>query len=247
MRPDLIATSDQIAAELVPIPADAPDVCPLCRSGRIGPGQLCWSCTRTSAQVNNPCDLIIPISYYTTPSPLRDRMHAYKEDADPAVRKEQARIVAAVLARYVAEHHAALIARCGEWDAVVAVPSTHHDGAPALQTAIEANFPYALGPFARYLARGPDVMKPHQASPNKFVLTVDEGLTGRRVLLVDDTFTTGASIHSAHDALVAAGATVIAAVVVTRKINPDERYGTDLLWERQTTISFDFRDSPWWA
>lgn len=246
MKPDLIAISDQIVPELVPIPADAPDVCPLCRSGRTGPG-LCRSCTRTSAQVKYPSDLVIPISYYTTPSPLRERMHDYKEGTNPAVRLEQARIVAAVLIRYIAEHHDALIDRFGNCDDVVAVPSGHHDGPPALQTAIEDNFPNAIGPFARYLTRGPDVTEPHQASPNKFALTADEELTGRRILLIDDTFTTGASIQSAHHTLVAAGATVIAAVVVARKINPHERYGTDRLWERQVAVSFDFRGRPWWA
>jgi hypothetical protein len=197
--------------------------------------------------VAHPCELVIPISYYRTPSVLRDRMHDYKEHADAAVRAEQARNVAAILVRYLVEHHTAFIHRFGGWDDVVAVPSTHHDNAPALQNAVEAHFPDALGPFSRPLTRGPGAMKFNQASPTGFVLAPRARIAGRRVLLVDDTYTTGARLQSAHHALAKAGATVAAAVVVTRKINPDPQYGSDLLWERQAALPFAFGATPWWA
>ena len=58
------------------------------------------------------------------------------------------------------------------------------------------------------------------------------------MLLVDDTYPTGARLQSAHHGLVAAGSTVVAAIVVTRKINPDPRYGSDRLWERQAAVPF---------
>jgi predicted amidophosphoribosyltransferase len=244
---DLITSSDTLAPELVPMPPDAPDVCPLCRSGRTRPDRPCFSCGRTAAQVPHPCGLVIPISYYTTPSVLRDRMHDYKEHPDPAARDEQARNVAAILARYLVEHRDAFVARFGDWEDVVAVPSTHHDNAAALQAAVEANFPDALRPFARHLTRGPGAMTFNQASPTGFIPAAGAAVSGRRMLLIDDTYTTGARLQSAHHALVAAGATVVAAVVVTRKINPDPRYGSDLLWQRQTAVPFDFRSAPWWA
>ncbi|WP_182349521.1 hypothetical protein [Tomitella gaofuii] len=172
-------------------------------------------------------------------------MHDYKEHADPEVRREQSHCVAAILARYFDEHRDALVAQFGEWDNVVAVPSTHHDNAPALQTAIEVNFPDALGPFSRPIVRGPGVMKFNQASESGFVPAA--ATTACRVLLVDDTYTTGARLQSAHHAIVAAGSSVVAAVVVTRKINPDPRYGSDLLWERQMAVPFDFSAMPWWT
>lgn len=247
MTARLITSSHMLAPELVPMPQDAPDVCPLCRSGRTRPDQLCFSCQRTSAQVLHPCELVIPISYYTTPSALRDRMHDYKEHPDPGVREEQSRYVAAILVRYFVEHRDALAARFGDWDDVAAVPSTHHDNPPALQTAIEANFPDAIGRFTRPLARGPGTMTFNQASPTGFVPIAGAAITGRRVLLIDDTYTTGARLQSAHHALVAAGSTVVAAIVVTRKINPDPRYGSDRLWERQSAVPFDFSSPPWWS
>lgn len=247
MIPGLNASSDLLAPELVPMPKDAPDVCPLCRSGRTRQDRLCFSCERTSAQVLYPCELVLPISYYTTPSALRDRMHDYKEHPDPAVREDQSHSVAAILARYLVEHHDALIARFGAWDEVVAVPSTHHDNRPALQTAIEANFPDALGPFTRPIEHGPGAMTFNQASPTGFIPIAGSAISGRRMLLVDDTYTTGARLQSAHHGLVAAGSTVVAAIVVTRKIKPDPRYGSDRLWERQTAVPFNFCSPPWWV
>lgn len=247
MNDDLIAVSDALAPELIPMPADAADVCPLCRSGRTRPDQLCFSCERTTTQVARPCSLVIPISYYATPSELRERMHNYKQHEFAEVRAEESRNVSAILARYVAEHRDALVESFGSWDRVVAVPSTHHDDAPALQSAVEANFPDVVGTFERPLIRGGGEMGFNRAAEDGFEAASAAEIAGRRLLLIDDTYTTGARLHSAHHALVSAGAVVSAAIVVTRKINPDARYGSDALWQRQTALPFSFTKAPWWA
>lgn len=248
MNPDLIATSDALCQELVPIPADAVDVCPLCRSGRTRPTQFCFSCVRTSSQVALPCETIVPISYYTTPSSMRDRMHDFKEHESESVRTVEARNVAAIASRYLAEHADRLASTFGTWDATVAVPSTHHADLPALQVAIEFHFPEPFAPFERPLTYSDSsVMGFRQADEHGFLIDSDANVAGRRYLLIDDTFTTGARVQSAHHALLAAGAVVPFALIVTRKINPDPRYGTDDLWERQSATPFDFRAVPWWA
>ena len=85
----------------------------------------------------------------------------------------------------------------------------------------------------------------NHASETGFSVTDD--IAGNRFLLIDDTFTTGARVHSAHHALVAAGAVVPAAVIVTRKINPSAAYGSLNMWNRQTQIEFRFDAPPWWC
>lgn len=244
MTADLIAISDMLADELVPMPDDAPDVCPMCRSGRTSRHALCSSCTNTSSQVAHPCPMIIPISFYAKPSPLRERMHDFKEHSDDTVRARESRNVAAIAARYIAEHGEALAERFGAWDETIAVPSTHHNDRPALQSSIEENFPGIFAPFARPLIQGPGDMGFNQASESGFVPT--EVVEGKRFLLIDDTFTTGARLHSAHHALVASGAIVPAAIIVTRKINPSAHYGSLDMWNRQTQIAFRFDAPPWW-
>lgn len=244
MTTDLIALSDALAGELVPMPADAADVCPMCRSGRTSTLSLCQSCVTTSQQVAHPCPRIIPISFYAKPSRLRERMHDFKQHPDGAVRERESMAVAAFAARYLVEHGDALTESFGAWEATVAVPSTHHNGVPALQVAIEAHFPAVFAPFARPLVQGPGHMSFNQASETGFL--ANEDVAGKSYLLVDDTFTTEARIHSAHHALVAAGATVPAAIVVTRKINSEAKYGTLDLWNRQVQIEFRFDSLPWW-
>ena len=62
-------------------------------------------------------------------------------------------------------------------------------------------------------------------------------LGGERVLLVDDTFTSGARAQSAASALNNAGATVAAIVPIGRVISPE--YNEDF-WKRQSHLVFDF-------
>ena len=70
------------------------------------------------------------------------------------------------------------------------------------------------------------------------------------MLLVDDTFTTGAEVQSAASALQAAGATISAAVVIGRYINPDFSQATQNLWEQAQSRPFRFErcclcEEPW--
>ena len=247
MELDLIATSDALVPELIPMPPDAPEVCPLCRSGRTDPLGLCSSCEVTSSQVTSACDAVIPITFYTTPSPLRERMHDYKEHPDIAVREAESKNLAAIAARYLYEHGEQLESCFGPWDATVAVPSTHHGGPPALQTAVETYYPEFFAPFERPLDLGAGEMEFRRAREDGFRVRAGVSVEGRRFLLLDDTFTTGARIQSAYHALIAAGADVPAVIVVARKISSDERYGGNKVLARQKRISFDFEANPWWV
>jgi adenine/guanine phosphoribosyltransferase-like PRPP-binding protein len=68
-------------------------------------------------------------------------------------------------------------------------------------------------------------------------------VAGLRVLLIDDTFTSGANVHSAAPALTTAGAGVVAAVPVGRVIDTRDadRYPEKLaFWRRQRGSPFTF-------
>jgi adenine/guanine phosphoribosyltransferase-like PRPP-binding protein len=170
-------------------------------------------------------------------------MHDYKESPDSDIRLAQSRIVGGILTRYISEHGDALAEAFGDWDEVVAVPSTKHPRPSALALALSADYSDLIDPV-EWLTRGIGSMRFNQASESGFVPTAD--IDGSSVLLIDDTFTTGARMHSAAHALQSAGAHVVAGVVVARKINPDPKYFTDELWDRQSEIPFVFSDPPWW-
>ena len=72
-------------------------------------------------------------------------------------------------------------------------------------------------------------------------LIVSRRLSGERVLIVDDTFTTGARLQSAASALYCRGASAVAAIVVGRVIDPDWTGNCRRIWDdaRETQFSFD--------
>ena len=248
---ELVELSDGLTDGLVSLPADAPDVCPACHTSKDLDDDLCFSCAQISATFGLSCPMVIPISYYRTPpeseprSALRERMHDYKEHADPTVRKAEGRNVAAILSRYLVEQGAKLRVQVGNWDCLVAVPSTKADGWPALASALD-EFANLIGRTSLLLRRGTGVIG--RSSPNATAFDPTSDVTGLRVLLVDDTFTTGATLHSAARALMDHGAVVVAGLVVARKINPDARWAHSLqVWNRQAAIPFDFRARPFWS
>lgn len=244
-RAELTALTDALADELVPLPPDANDVCPLCRSGRNPDDRLCEGCDIVTGQVGHPCPVVIPISYYATPSPLRERMHGFKESDDPDTRDREGDAVAGILARYLLDNHDALRSHYGGWDAIVAVPSTKTPPGSALGRALVASFSDLLEPVIECLEIGTEPISFRCASVCGF--RCDRDLSGMRVLLVDDTFTTGAHLHSAHHTLTEADATVVAGIVVARKINPNPLYFTDQIWNRQQAVDFSFAGPHWWT
>jgi orotate phosphoribosyltransferase len=76
-------------------------------------------------------------------------------------------------------------------------------------------------------------------SDQGFALTED--VTGRSVLLLDDTFTTGARAQSAASALQMGGATVIAIVPAARYMNPEWEPSADYLKKSKArTYAFEY-------
>lgn len=92
--------------------------------------------------------------------------------------------------------------------------------------------------FRQVLERGDGPLGHNQASDTGYRVAAD--VDGANVLLVDDTFTSGARIQSAASALTLAGATVIAAVPIGRVINPGFSTATAALWEAARAEPFDF-------
>lgn len=93
--------------------------------------------------------------------------------------------------------------------------------------------------YAPLLVRGPAYVDHNQADDLAF--TVPSRLRGERVLLLDDTFTTGARLQSAASALRLNGASTVVSVVVGRVINPGWNDNCRRIWDeaRETPFSFD--------
>jgi phosphoribosylpyrophosphate synthetase len=78
-------------------------------------------------------------------------------------------------------------------------------------------------------------LAPRAASDRRF--DVVDPVQGFRIVLLDDTMTSGASIQSAASALQQAGATVVAAVPIARLIDPEY---SPAVWRRSKSTAYDF-------
>ena len=224
-----------------PVPAAGPGVCAVCHSGPRPGNGVCHSCEQVMRQVSYPTTNVVPISLYALNGPLWHVLRYYKDGSGPGS-DLLATQVAAIIARFTARH-----LRCvagllgGDPSVVTGVPSTRPEQRPG-QHALEAAIGRARALAPRQeplLARGPAHVDHKLADDDAF--TVRRRLSGERVLVVDDTLTTGARAQSAASALRLNGASAVAAIVVGRVIDPDWNDNSRRIWDqaRATPFSFD--------
>jgi hypothetical protein len=91
--------------------------------------------------------------------------------------------------------------------------------------------------LAPILAKGPEPVGHLRADSHGFRVVAP--IAGRRVLVLDDTYTSGARAQSAAASLVAAGAEVMAIVPIGRLIHPEHNRSTGALWAQQQRERFD--------
>jgi predicted amidophosphoribosyltransferase len=163
---------------------------------------------------------VAPISYSVAREQLHHALASYKRLHGDVARRLGA-ILAAILWRFLVEHERCLANAAGtdHLDVVTTVPSS--DRARDAQHPLRWIVGELVGPtrdrHERLLRRADTNVPPRTFSEAKFEAT--NRLNGQAVLLIDDTWTTGASAQSAAAALKAAGAGPIAAVVIGRHLN----------------------------
>jgi predicted amidophosphoribosyltransferase len=110
------------------------------------------------------------------------------------------------------------------FDLVTTVPSSDRsrDGAHPLHTLVGELVKPLAPRYERLLRRTDAAVTPHRFNVERYEALAD--LRWQSVLLIDDTWTTGANAHSAAAALKVAGAERVAVVVIGRYINRKWRH-----------------------
>ncbi len=225
-----------LATICTPVPRVGDGICDRCHRPPNPPYTRCWSCEQVEGQVSQPCSLIVPISLYEVGFQLHYQLKHYKDDDGSKMAWDFLVKTAALLGYFLQQHDGCIAtAAGGGWDIITSVPSSiDRPGEHSLATAIKL-VPSLREQYEPLLRRG--------SAPTQHNTASDDGyeplhpLGGERVLLVDDTFTSGARAQSAASALNNAGATVAAIVPIGRVISPG--YNQDF-WKRQSRLAFDF-------
>jgi hypothetical protein len=219
------------------VPAISEGICDSCH-GCPSPGwATCWSCAQVERQLTEPCPLVVPISLYEVGHQLHHQLRNYKDGSGEMARDFLVK-TAAILGYFLQLHSDCIAeAAAGPWDVITSVPSTERKGEHPLVTAIKL-LPDIRDEYEPLLKRGELAIAHNLASDEGFEPL--RALDGERVLLIDDTFTSGARSQSAASALNIAGATVAAIVPIGRVITPGYSPETKAYWKRQGASVFDF-------
>jgi predicted amidophosphoribosyltransferase len=200
-------------------PRPGPDVCERCFNTTKG-FDRCYACAHTPQWL----DLIAPISYSIGGEQLHHALASYKRLTGAPARRFMVEL-AAVLWRHL-DRHEVCIAHATtpgttRFELVTTVPSSdpRRDGDHPLRTLVGELTGPIRGRYQRLLRRSDTQLNPREFSSEKYAAV--RRIDGGSVLLIDDTWTTGANAQSAACALKAAGASTVAAVVIGRHLNRD--------------------------
>jgi predicted amidophosphoribosyltransferase len=198
-------------------PRPGPEVCRRCFNLTRG-YERCYACAHGLPWL----DVLAPISYSVAREQLHHALASYKR-LDGEIARRFTVELAAVLWRFLARHEACVAAAVGaaRFELVATVPSSdvirdeHHP--------LRAIVGELVGPtrerHQRLLRRTEAIVPAREFHRDKFESR--RALSGEPVLLIDDTWTTGANAQSAAAALKQAGSGPVAAVVLGRHLNRD--------------------------
>ena len=174
-------------------------------------------------------------------------MQHYKSRVDATETEQVAALVGVfmTLHSFAAHHESCLAAKVGlttdRFDLVVAAPSSNaHVDNSHLQRLVDL-MPGFDGRVIRGLtatARG----RTEHKSPSAERFTLSEtmaGVEGKSVLIIDDVWTTGATVRSCALALAEGGANTIGAMVIERFLKPDRWPPTEQNIEAVKQTGFD--------
>lgn len=237
-------------------------VCVICHGPASSAGSHCWSCARIAAQIGSPLTPIWPLALVTDHSQLRELLTTFKAGTDPALRATARRELLCFAGQAIERHRSCLEASAhprspsggrraasAPFDLVVTVPSSGSGRRSWCGTHPLELFAAELLERCRWLLppsstagdragstatlrRGRGRLGHLRANRAGYRSLVS--LEGRSVLLLDDTYASGARLQSAAAALRDAGASALSAIVLGR-----------VLHESRTALSRAF--TAWYA
>lgn len=215
-------------------PRPGPGVCRQCFNLTDGYDR-CYACTRHPSVL----DALAPVSYSVAHEQLHHALASYKRLTGDVARRLTLQL-AAVLWRFLDLHERCVARAAGadEFSIVTSVPPGDRvrDETQPLRWMVSELVRPTRGRFERLLQRSVADVPPRSFNPDKYA--AKRPLHGESVLLIDDTWTTGANAQSAAAALKNAGAGPLGVVVIGRHVSRDWHENDRRL--RELTAPFDW-------
>ena len=221
--PDPWAVLRRRTAVYPPEPAGRPGICAVCR-GPARPGYArCYQCAQHD--LLGPglrADAVVPVSYAVKGTALAAALWRYKSwrAPDPAARTSLLALLLAFL-----HDHGPCVWRAAGMPApgrLAVVPTGC--GRPGPHPLLALAAPYLRLPLAELVIRPGEQGR----DPNVDRYSAERTGPGASVLLLDDSWVSGASAQSAAAALKRAGARHVAVVVLGRHVDPADRRSAPL-------------------
>lgn len=223
-------TVDEIADPygnfLTPMPAVVPGVCGACRRGVTGTYPTCFKCGMEALGVGNGgADVVAMIALAPARNQLAYELVNYKRAATSASMRDRFTIgLAAVLWKWLARHEECVAKAAGVtgFPVLTTVPASS-SGRTGEHPLVRLVTGVVVGSGERYrplLVPRDKLVGQREFSTERFRSV--STLAGEPVLLIDDTWTSGAHAHGAAAALKAAGSGPVAVVAIGRWYQPDD-------------------------
>lgn len=214
----------------LPVPAPGPGVCRTCHGPAPEAARSCWCCRTVTAALGHGCPPVVVGCCYRPGDRAHAALRGYKDAAVPAARRRFTAMVAATVAS--ASAHLPDVG-AGAADAVCPVPPSRCRQAPSgpVLAVVGLAPPLCHLPVVT-LRRGSSALDHLRAERGAFEPM--SPVSGLGIVVVDDTWTTGAQARSAAAALADAGAQVLAIVVAGRCVDPTASSVAGRWWQRVT-------------
>ena len=200
-----------------------PAVCALCR-GPVRPGfARCYQCARHDLLGPDLlADTVVPISYAVKGTAFAASLWRYKSWPAPNLTAQTSML--ALLLAFLHDHGSCVWRQAGmpAPGRLAVVPTGC--GRPGPHPLLALSAPFLRLPVTRLVIRPGE--QGRDPNPNRF--SAERSTAGASVLLLEDTWVSGASAQSAAAALKRAGARHVAVVVLGRHVDPADELGGPL-------------------
>ena len=213
---------------LVPVPPTAGDVCAVCHGPVEPPYTTCYPCSQARRVLGDAvADVVAAVSLAPTGGQLAHELYTYKRASVPdQLRLPRLTGLAAVLWLWLHHHERCMAMAAGfdgeAFDIITTVPSlSGRTGQHPLVHLVAGVVSTSADRYQHTLPVNRADLDQRAFAADRYAAGVD--VRGHSVLLVDDTWTTGAHAQSASAALRHAGATAVGILAIGRWITTDYR------------------------